>query len=70
MPVEYKDIYAFAGFGALFIIYPLFVNFKAHCVKILSITPLLLKPFILAFILLLIFAFMPNGIPQFIYESF
>ena len=70
MPVEYKDIYAFAGFGALFIVYPLFVNFKAHCVKILSITPLLLKPFILAFILLLIFAFMPNGIPQFIYESF
>lgn len=70
MPVEYKDIYAFAGFGALFIVYPLFVNFKAHCVKILSITPLLLKPFILAFILLLVFAFMPNGIPQFIYESF
>lgn len=70
MQVEYKDIYVFISFAALFIIYPLFVNFKEYCVRILNITPLLLKPFILAFILLLIFAFMPNGIPQFIYESF
>ncbi len=70
LPVEYKDIYVFASFAGLFIIYPLFVNFKGHCVKILSITPLLLKPILLAFALLLIFAFMPNGIPQFIYEAF
>ncbi len=70
LPLEYKDIYVFASFAGLFIIYPLFVNFKGHCVKILSITPLLLKPILLAFALLLIFAFMPNGIPQFIYEAF
>ena len=70
LPLEYKDIYVFASFAGLFIIYPLFVNFKGHCVKILSITPFLLKPILLAFALLLIFAFMPNGIPQFIYEAF
>lgn len=70
MEAEYKDIYVFAGFAGLFIVYPLFVNFRDYCVKILGITPLLLKPILLAFILLLIFAFMPNGIPQFIYESF
>lgn len=69
-PIKYADIYVFAAFGALFIIYPLFVNFRANCVKILNITPLLLKPLIIAFVLLLVFAFMPSGIPQFIYESF
>ena len=67
---DYNDIYVFIGFVAIFISYPLFINFKNHCVKILSITPLLLKPILLALILLLIFAFMPNGVPQFIYESF
>lgn len=69
-PVKYSDIYVFAAFAGLFVIYPLFINFRAHCVKILSITPLPLKPIIIAFLLLLIFAFMPSGIPQFIYESF
>ena len=70
MPVDYNDIYMFIIFCSLFITYPLFVNFKDYCVKILAITPLLLKPILLAFILLLVFAFMPSGIPQFIYESF
>ncbi|NDJ26887.1 MBOAT family protein [Campylobacter sp. MIT 12-8780] len=68
--LEYKDIYIFASFVALFIIYPLFVNFQKHCVRILHITPLFLKPILLALILLVVFAFMPSGIPQFIYESF
>ncbi|EOH9081235.1 hypothetical protein ACMEC3_000190, partial [Campylobacter jejuni] len=39
-------------------------------IKILNLTPFLLKPFIIAFILLLVFAFMPDGIPDFIYSSF
>ena len=67
---EYKDIYILVIFAVLFMIYPLFVNFKDYCVKILDLTPLLLKPFIIAFILLLVFAFMPSGIPEFIYSSF
>ncbi|MCH5337079.1 MAG: MBOAT family protein, partial [Campylobacter sp.] len=67
---EYKDIYVLVAFAVLFMIYPLFVNFKEYCVKILDLTPFLLKPFIIAFILLLVFAFMPNGIPDFIYSSF
>ncbi|TQR33085.1 MBOAT family protein [Campylobacter sp. MIT 99-7217] len=68
--IEYEHIYVFASFVAIFILYPLFVNFKEYCIRILNITPLLLKPILLAFILLLVFTFMPNGIPQFIYESF
>lgn len=67
---EYKDIYILVIFAVLFMIYPLFVNFKDYCVKILDLTPLLLKPFIISFILLLVFAFMPSGIPEFIYSSF
>lgn len=66
----YKDIYILSAFVVLFMIYPLFVNFREYCVKILDLTPLLLKPFIIAFILLLVFAFMPDGIPEFIYSSF
>lgn len=65
-----EDIYILASFAVLFILYPLFINFKDYCVKILNLTPFLLKPFIIAFILLLVFAFMPNGIPNFIYSSF
>ena len=67
---QYTHIYTLVAFVIFFIIYPLFVNFKEHCVKILNLTPFLLKPFIIAFILLCVFAFMPNGIPQFIYAGF
>ncbi len=67
---EYNDIYILVSFAVLFMIYPLFINFKDYCVKILDLTPFLLKPFIIAFILLLVFAFMPNGVPQFIYAGF
>lgn len=70
MKPEYKDIYILVSFVVLFMIYPLFVNFRKYCVKILDLTPFVLKPFIIAFILLLVFAFMPNGIPQFIYAGF
>ncbi|TKX32005.1 MBOAT family O-acyltransferase [Campylobacter estrildidarum] len=67
---SYNDIYVLVSFAILFMIYPLFVNFREYCVKILNLTPFLLKPFIIAFILLLVFAFMPDGIPDFIYSSF
>ncbi|AXP08793.1 MBOAT family protein [Campylobacter hepaticus] len=67
---SYNDIYMLVAFAILFIIYPLFINFKDYCIKILNLTPFLLKPFIIAFILLLVFAFMPDGIPDFIYSSF
>ena len=67
---SYNDFYILSSFAVLFMIYPLFVNFKDYCVKILSLAPLVLKPFIIAFVLLLIFIFMPNGIPDFIYSSF
>ncbi|MDO4674008.1 MBOAT family O-acyltransferase [Campylobacter sp.] len=68
--VAYKDIYILVAFAVLFLIYPLFVNFKDYCERILTLTPFLLKPFIIAFILLLVFAFMPSGMPEFIYSSF
>ncbi|MBK2001185.1 MBOAT family protein [Campylobacter sp. 2018MI35] len=67
---SYQDIYILASFGVIFLIYPLFINFRTYCVKILDLTPFLLKPFIIAFILLLVFTFMPDGIPNFIYSSF
>lgn len=67
---QHEEIYILAAFAVLFVVYPLFVNFREYCVKILSLTPLLLKPFIISFILLLIFTFMPSGIPEFIYSSF
>ncbi|ECL3792974.1 MBOAT family protein, partial [Campylobacter coli] len=67
---SYNDIYMLASFAVLFMIYPLFVNFREYCVRILNLTPFLLKPFVITFILLLVFAFMPNGIPDFIYSSF
>jgi len=70
IPPKYKDIYILAAFAILFMLYPLFVNFKTHCESILNHTPFVLKPFIIAFILLIIFTFMPNGIPQFIYAGF
>lgn len=70
MPVSYENIYVFIAFAILFSTYRLFVNFQNYCVSILNITPLALKPFLLALILLVVFAFMPSGIPQFIYESF
>lgn len=69
-PISYENIYVLAAFIVLFITYKLFVNFQNYCVSILNITPLALKPFLLALILLVVFAFMPSGIPQFIYESF
>ena len=67
---SYQDIYILASFGVIFLIYPLFINFRTYCVKILDLTPFLLKPFIITFILLLVFTFMPDGIPNFIYSSF
>ncbi|MBZ7964780.1 MBOAT family O-acyltransferase [Campylobacter sp. 2457A] len=67
---SYQDIYILTSFAVIFLIYPLFINFRAYCVKILDLTPFLLKPFIITFILLLIFTFMPDGIPNFIYSSF
>lgn len=67
---SYNDICMLVAFGVLFMIYPLFINFKEYCIKILNLIPFLLKPFIIAFILLLVFAFMPDGIPDFIYSSF
>ncbi|HEF9964712.1 TPA: MBOAT family protein, partial [Campylobacter coli] len=67
---SYNDIYMLVSFAVLFMIYPLFVNFREYCVRILNLTPFLLKPFVITFILLLVFAFMPNGIPDFIYSSF
>lgn len=70
MSVSYENIYVFMGFVALFFAYPLFINFRSYCVKILDITPFVLKPFLFAFILLVVFAFMPDGVPSFIYESF
>ncbi|WP_270969283.1 MBOAT family O-acyltransferase [Campylobacter upsaliensis] len=70
LPLKYEDIYILIAFVVLFITYPLFINFKDYCVRILNLTPFLLKPFIIAFILLLVFAFMPSGMPEFIYSSF
>ncbi|MBZ7952704.1 MBOAT family protein [Campylobacter sp. RM9939] len=67
---SYQDIYILASFGVIFLIYPLFINFRTYCVKILDLTPFLLKPFIITFILLLVFTFIPDGIPNFIYSSF
>ncbi|MCX2682383.1 MBOAT family protein [Campylobacter sp. MIT 21-1685] len=67
---QYTDIYTLTSFIILFMVYPLFINFKEHCVKILTLTPFLLKPFIISIILLFVFAFMPNGIPEFIYAGF
>ncbi|TNB54713.1 MBOAT family protein [Campylobacter helveticus] len=70
LPLKYEDMYILIAFVVLFITYPLFINFKEYCVRILNLTPFLLKPFIITFILLLVFAFMPSGMPEFIYSSF
>ncbi|WP_348519004.1 MBOAT family O-acyltransferase [Campylobacter sp. CCS1377] len=58
------------SFAASFLLYPYLINLKENCVKIFIQMPLFLKPFVLAFVLILIFKTMPSGIPNFIYSSF
>ncbi|MBK1972014.1 MBOAT family O-acyltransferase [Campylobacter sp. TTU_617] len=67
---DYKTFYILIIFFILFIVYPSFINYKKNCTQILQATPLILKPIIVAFLLLLIFTFIPNEIPNFIYSSF
>lgn len=67
---ESLEIYLLLFGFCLFIIYQFMDNFLNHCVKLLEKIPNILKPVFIACILFIIFKYMPNGIPNFIYASF
>lgn len=54
----------------MFFIYPKILGLKELLVRLFSAVPLALKPVVIAFVFILIFANMPDGIPAFIYASF
>lgn len=54
----------------LFALYPKLQNFKRSCIYTLYKVPPIAKPLVLAFVWLVAFCFMPDGIPNFIYANF
>lgn len=69
-PIELSQIGIVLFLLALFSLYPLCANLERWCVFYLYKIPSLLKPLILGLILLVVFCFMPDGIPNFIYAGF
>lgn len=54
----------------LFALYPKLQNFKRSCIYALYKIPPIAKTLVLAFVWLVTFCFMPDGIPNFIYANF
>lgn len=69
LPIGNEAYLLLLGFF-IFIFYQFADNLLTNCVKLLAKIPNLFKPFVIAIILICIFIYMPDGIPNFIYASF
>ena len=69
-PSQSAQILPLLAVLGIFVLYQLCAPLQGLCVLGLARTPTLLKPLVLALVLLVIFATMPNGIPNFIYAGF
>ena len=69
-PPQSAQILPLLAVLGIFVLYQLCAPLQGICVLGLARTPTLLKPLVLALVLLVIFATMPNGIPNFIYAGF
>lgn len=69
-PIYFSEILIALLGLILFVLYPKMQNLKRSCMYMLYKIPPIAKPFLLAFIWLIAFCFMPDGIPNFIYASF
>lgn len=70
LPVKLQDIIIFCSFTLCFIFYPLSKNLLEITSSTFRLIPHILKPLILAPLIVLIVYFIPAGIPNFIYASF
>lgn len=69
-PIGLREVGILAVGAVLFMLYPLCQNLLRQCVFYLYKIPNILKPIVLAAVLLLVFCLMPDGIPNFIYAGF
>lgn len=69
-PIGLREVGILAVWAVLFMLYPLCQNLLRQCVFYLYKIPNILKPIVLAAVLLLVFCLMPDGIPNFIYAGF
>ncbi|RAX57494.1 hypothetical protein CCZ01_05790 [Helicobacter monodelphidis] len=70
LPMSTSALWGIFGIFILVLVYPLTKNLQTHLEHIFSLLPFISKPIILVLILLIVFASMPDGIPNFIYSRF
>lgn len=69
-PIELKEVIILCFGFVIFMLYPLARNLERQCRFYFYFIPTILKPVAVGIILVIIFCFMPNGIPNFIYAAF